>query len=447
MYKGLIYILLVFCLPKKVLCQKETKTGLARRYYHKGEFAYGAGKVEEAFAYFDSSFASGNKYAVDYYNVACVASLCNKFDLAFNYLDLAINFGFLDSAWCKKDSDFDNLRQDGLKWSILIHKINKKLNALSDQVKTIKNHENIFPFMKNNFWGFFDIASGEVIIEPLFEYCAVVLNGLHIKTILGHDLYFNKNGELINCSDFNNAHPYYLGDRYPRKNLNKIQVGSNNDFNGFRFNAEQDTILFSDIFSGFKPEDFNIDYPFKINENYYLPVHKNTKWGIIDSSGKPLNNFDFSYDDLIFNSIHKKTNWFYYQKGEERGFINEKGKKWNKENLLSYPYYGNDIACVNLQSKNINGINYSGLLDYKNLCWLFKPTSVERIIQKTKFDSIKIVGQAIRITKNGIFKNKFMKKGFLIIKIADRAGYIDSNFIILQNEFLHWCNQLKSCFD
>ena len=58
----------------------------------------------------------------DFYNTACAYALSGNPDKAFEMLGKAIEKGYRDAAWAKKDTDLASLRKDP-RWKPLIEKM------------------------------------------------------------------------------------------------------------------------------------------------------------------------------------------------------------------------------------------------------------------------------------------------------------------------------------
>ncbi len=86
-----------------------------QQYISKADSAYNVKDYVMAGQFYRTAFEFREEdkiYNGQFYNAACTFSLANDADESFKYLDKAIQYGWWDIAWMKKDSDFDNVRSD-----------------------------------------------------------------------------------------------------------------------------------------------------------------------------------------------------------------------------------------------------------------------------------------------------------------------------------------------
>ena len=69
-------------------------------------------RYDKALADFDKAISIDPRVANAYYGIACLYSLMKKLDQAFKHLNKAIDCGFRNWGWMRKDEDLKNLHQD-----------------------------------------------------------------------------------------------------------------------------------------------------------------------------------------------------------------------------------------------------------------------------------------------------------------------------------------------
>jgi hypothetical protein len=94
----------------------------AYSYYHSKDFA----KSEK---YFENAFKIERKNPTDLYNAACAAAFANSKTNAFEWLNLSIENGYINTNHLKIDTDFKNLHSDP-RWNQLVEKLQKKVDVI-----------------------------------------------------------------------------------------------------------------------------------------------------------------------------------------------------------------------------------------------------------------------------------------------------------------------------
>jgi len=79
-------------------------------YLKKADSAYWAKDYTLAEEYFKLAFAISKEKHL--YNAACAASLANDFDVAFDWLNLAVDKGFTNINQLQRDADLNSLHGD-----------------------------------------------------------------------------------------------------------------------------------------------------------------------------------------------------------------------------------------------------------------------------------------------------------------------------------------------
>ncbi|WP_035651157.1 hypothetical protein [Flavobacterium sp. ASV13] len=162
----------------------------------------------------------------------------------------------------------------------------------------------------------------------------------------------------------------------------------------------------------YKVDNFRNLYPFKYKGKYYAiaAIKKNdgkTYFGIIDTEGNTIENFDFVYSTIWFNEFAKNEDdvWFIANADinnscevllENAFYINMEGKQKLKGEIPTFP--SSDIFGLNA---NCSGcIKYSGVLDIEKMEWIIKPQS------KIKIRWMDYTSKTVLDIKNPRDKNK-----------------------------------------
>ena len=122
-FQKMIVLLMVLCF---------SATCLAQGYdflVREAETKMQAQKYEEALALYEKAFKSGEFHYKDYYNAACANALLGHPDAAFDYLNKAIEVGFIEKQWLEEDTDLESLRQDQ-RWQEVMDTLQEKVEAL-----------------------------------------------------------------------------------------------------------------------------------------------------------------------------------------------------------------------------------------------------------------------------------------------------------------------------
>ncbi|MCZ6598767.1 MAG: tetratricopeptide repeat protein [Planctomycetota bacterium] len=87
--------------------------GNALAWHHLGYALHADGELESALEAHERAAGCGGDFgAVGAYNAACVYSLWEKSDLAFEWLERSLEAGFVNLDALDNDPDFDNIRDD-----------------------------------------------------------------------------------------------------------------------------------------------------------------------------------------------------------------------------------------------------------------------------------------------------------------------------------------------
>ena len=81
--------------------------------------AYSLGEYRKCADQYDAAISQGVQSPGILYNAACCCALSESIDQAFLYLNKAVEFGYHNTQWLQKDTDFQSLRDDN-RWSGLI---------------------------------------------------------------------------------------------------------------------------------------------------------------------------------------------------------------------------------------------------------------------------------------------------------------------------------------
>ena len=84
---------------------------------------------QAALELYRQAFLTGDGNSFDFYSAACAASLCENFDLAFSYLETAVNNDLIEIQWLEDDEDFVNLRSDS-RWHALLAAMDARADSL-----------------------------------------------------------------------------------------------------------------------------------------------------------------------------------------------------------------------------------------------------------------------------------------------------------------------------
>lgn len=84
------------------------------------------GRFKNAAELFSKAFGLDRSLADNAYNAACAYSLAGDADLAFSWLDQALNAGFIDVAQATKDSDLKSLHPDA-RWGKFLERLNGEI--------------------------------------------------------------------------------------------------------------------------------------------------------------------------------------------------------------------------------------------------------------------------------------------------------------------------------
>jgi tetratricopeptide (TPR) repeat protein len=118
-YRFLIIILLI--IPGCLMAQDYDA------YMQKADSAYWAKNYTLAEEYFKLAFTINTEKHL--YNAACAASLANDFDVAFDWLNLAVDKGFTNIDQLQRDPDLSSLHGDK-RWAPLLEKVQSKLDII-----------------------------------------------------------------------------------------------------------------------------------------------------------------------------------------------------------------------------------------------------------------------------------------------------------------------------
>ena len=88
-------------------------------YVSQAEAAYAVEDPETAVAWYRRAFATATPVATDLYNAACCYALTHRNDTALLYVARAVEAGWLDLAWLRRDSDLLSLH-DHPRWPLLL---------------------------------------------------------------------------------------------------------------------------------------------------------------------------------------------------------------------------------------------------------------------------------------------------------------------------------------
>ena len=115
------FLIIVFSL---ISCQRHKYS--FDSYISKSDSCYHINEFNKAGLYADTAFMIKTGSKDEYYNSACCWSLANNDSKSLDYLDKAINSGYINLNWLNQDKDL--LRLHSKKgWSKLIDKINKNI--------------------------------------------------------------------------------------------------------------------------------------------------------------------------------------------------------------------------------------------------------------------------------------------------------------------------------
>ena len=81
--------------------------------------AYEAGEYRECADHYRTAIEQGIQNKDILYNAACCCALSGSIDLAFSYLEKAVELGYHNTQWIEKDSDLQILHHDG-RWPDLV---------------------------------------------------------------------------------------------------------------------------------------------------------------------------------------------------------------------------------------------------------------------------------------------------------------------------------------
>lgn len=96
-------------------------------YMNKADSSYRSKNYSLSEKYYKSAFKINNKKHL--YNAACVASLANDKDVAFNWLNLSVKNGFTNIYQIKRDPDLNSLHGDK-RWEALLQKVQRKVDII-----------------------------------------------------------------------------------------------------------------------------------------------------------------------------------------------------------------------------------------------------------------------------------------------------------------------------
>jgi len=88
-----------------------------------------AQKWEEALTLYEKAFATGEFSYNDFYNAACASTRLDRREVAYSYLQKAIEAGFLDESLLAKDPDLEPLRQ-GERWQAVMASVQKAVESV-----------------------------------------------------------------------------------------------------------------------------------------------------------------------------------------------------------------------------------------------------------------------------------------------------------------------------
>ena len=102
----------------------------ANTFYKNKDYKKSVEKYSEA-------FKIEQKSGSDFYNAACSAALLGKKKVAFQWLQLALDKGWINVSHLKTDTDLDALHNDK-KWTQIVSEMQKIVVLMKDDLEQIK---------------------------------------------------------------------------------------------------------------------------------------------------------------------------------------------------------------------------------------------------------------------------------------------------------------------
>ncbi len=84
---------------------------------------------QAALELYQQAFQTEDGNTFDFYNAACAAALCENSDLAFIYLEIAVNSNLIEKQWLEEDLDLVNLQSDS-RWYTLLAAMDTRVDSL-----------------------------------------------------------------------------------------------------------------------------------------------------------------------------------------------------------------------------------------------------------------------------------------------------------------------------
>ena len=126
MLKRFLIVIIMIATTYSYSCSQQDeyfqKTSQAVEHYRNGNY-------QKAGESYDEAFKLGDPNKGDYYNAACSWALAGNNEKAIDYVNKAIDSGWLDIDWLKKDPDLKSLHNDQ-RWKAAIEKLEYKLNNI-----------------------------------------------------------------------------------------------------------------------------------------------------------------------------------------------------------------------------------------------------------------------------------------------------------------------------
>ena len=126
MYKFFVVFMILMMTITYLSCSQQDK------YFSKINDAiehYRNGNYQKAGEAFDEAFKIGDPNKGDFYNAACSWALAGNKEKALDYVDKAIESGWLQIDWLKKDPDLESLHGDP-RWEAALEKLEYKLTNI-----------------------------------------------------------------------------------------------------------------------------------------------------------------------------------------------------------------------------------------------------------------------------------------------------------------------------
>lgn len=359
------------------------------------------------------SFSEGNTRYIDYYNAACSAAKLGKKQEAFQFLEAAIQQGYLNEQWANKDSDFDSLRGEK-QWENITKSFAQARNAIEKKFAKLEHTavSDLIPYRVDGKWGYVSASSLEIVVLPVFQHLDFMRSEVIVRYVDDCHFVISKHGKLTEVIYPGSSENY----GYLEPPIHQPKRNPDPEFKGFTLDENNKIATYSSLYI---KDDYwhhlNIQGPFKIKDQYYAVARKGNSAGIIDQNGNHLEGFDFNYKNLVFNSEGLLETWFYYEdKAGEKGFINNKSKKMLGGELLSSIDSYSNLSGLNIQQKD----GLYGILDLYRMEWLIKP-------QKLKITKIDYANQFFPPMHISLGVRETQNYYFLVEEADGRKYYID----------------------